>query len=77
LRQLEAHGNRVAIVVVLDVVSPINQVGLGPVGVGLAIVGPIHHAIVAVHFHDRGDQKNGILADVLNERRVFDCQTIG
>ncbi len=77
LRQLEAHGDRVTIVVVLDVVSPIDQVGLRFVGISLAVVGPVNHAVVAVYFHDRSDQKDRVLADVLNHRRVFDGQTIG
>ena len=48
LRQLQAHGDGVTIVVVLD-----------------------------VHFHNGGDQKDCVLADVLNDRRILYCQTIG
>jgi hypothetical protein len=78
LRQLEELSHAVAVVVVLDVFAPIHQrqprVALRALLV--EVVG-VDFRLAAVDFDYRRDERDHVLADVLNERRLFDRQAVG
>ena len=69
------HG--VAVVVVGDVVAPVEKAR--PILAGMRFVPPvdIHHAVAAVDFDHRRDEHDHVRADVLDVGRVVDGQAIG
>ena len=62
--QRQRHPHAVAIVVVRDVLSPIDQRAARLVWIRVAIVVDVHFAVVPVHFGARRDQHDQVLADV-------------
>ena len=77
LRELERHPHRVAIVVVRHVVAPVREARRDFVGMLDVPVVEIDRAIAAVHFDDRRDQRDDVVADVLDVRALVDGEAIG
>jgi hypothetical protein len=75
-RERERHRHAVAIVVVRDVFSPINKVRRGLAGIRFAVVVDVDLAIAPVDFARGSDQHHHVLANILNQRRVFDGEAI-
>ena len=74
--QRQRHAKSVTIVVVSNVMTPINQRRHGFARVRLAVVIRVNHAIAAIDLKRRSDQHDHVLANRLNERTLFDGQTI-
>ena len=74
--QRQRHAQRIPIVVVRHVLAPVDLVGRRLAGVGLPIVVHVHGAVAAIGFGDRRDQHDRILADVLDQRRLFHRQPV-
>ena len=78
LRQLEELAHAVAVVVVLHVLAPVHQrqprVALRALLV--EVVG-VDLLLAAVDFDDRRDQRDDVVADVLDERRLLDDEAVG
>lgn len=76
--QFEELAHAVAVVVVLDVLDPVHQrqarVALRACLV--EVVG-VDLLLASVDFNHRRDQRDHVIADVLDERRLFDDQPVG
>jgi hypothetical protein len=78
LGQLEKLPHAVAVVVVLDVLAPVHQRQAGiAAGAGLVEVVGVDVFLASVDFNHRRDQRDDVVADVLDERRLLDDQAIG
>ena len=75
-RELERHAHRVAVVVVRDVVAPVDHVRRHVVRVLLLPLVDVDDAIAAVDLDDRRDQRDDVIANVLDVGRVVDRETI-
>ena len=75
LRQLQILAHAVAIVVVRDVFAPIHQRRACFAGF-LAVVIRIDLLLAAVHFDHRRDEDDHVVADGLDEGRLFDDQAV-
>ena len=76
LRELERHPHRVAIVVVAHVVTPVHEVGIRLAGVLHVPVEHVDHAVAAVDFDDGRDERDEMVADILDVRAFVDRQPI-
>ncbi len=76
LRELERHAHRVTVVVVTDVVSPVDRVRRHLSRVGLLPVVDVHHAVASVDLDDRRDERHDVVADVPYIGRIVHGQTI-
>ena len=75
--ELEGHADAVAVVIVRHVFAPVDQVGRGLAGEGLAIVVDVDLAVAAIHFGGGGEEHDGVLADVADVGRFLDGQAVG
>ena len=75
--EIEGHGHGVAVVVMGDVMAPVEKVRPFLVGVRLVPLVDVDHAVAAIDFDDGGDEDDHVGADVLDVRRVVDGQAIG
>jgi hypothetical protein len=75
-RQVQGQSHRVAVVVVRDVVAPVQQRRRRFAGIRTVPVVDIDHAVAAVGFDDRRDQGNDFRTDLANVRRLVDGQTV-
>ena len=76
-RQVQRQAHRVAVVVVGDVVTPVQQRRRRLAGIGAMPVVQIHHAVAAVDFDDGRDQRDDVRADLADVGRVVDGEAIG
>ena len=76
LRELQILAEAVAIVVVRDILAPINQRGLGLAGLLAVIIG-VDHLLAAVDLDHRGDEGDHLVADRANEGRVLHRKAVG
>ena len=78
LRQLEELPHAVAVVVVLHVLAPVHQrqPRVARRALLVEVVG-VDLLLAAVDFDHRRDQRDDVVADVLDERRLFDDQAVG
>ena len=76
LRELECHGHRVTIVVVRHVVAPVQQARTWFVWALQLVVEDIDHAITTIGFNNRRDQRDDVVADVLDVRTLIDREAI-
>ena len=76
LRQLERERHRIAIVVVADVVSPVEQRGIGVSRVRHVPPKHVYLAITAVDFHDGSDERDEVVADVSDVRALIDGEAV-
>ena len=77
LGQLERHAHGVAVVVVGHVLAPVDQRRRGFTRVLLRPVVDVDHAVAAVHFDDRREQGDDVVADVPDVRAFVDRQPVG
>jgi len=78
LGQLEELAHAVAVVVVLHVLAPIHQRQPGiAAGARLVEVVGVDLFFAPVDFNHRRDERDHVVADVLDERRLFDDQPVG
>src|ERR1035437_8766191 len=75
LGDLEILAHAVAIVVVLHVLAPVHE--RQALAGALVVVIGVDFALAAVHFNNGGDKGDGVIADGLNERGLFDDQAVG
>ena len=75
--ELERERHRVAVVVVLDVLAPVDRPGNDVVRVLFLVFVEIDDAITAVDLDDRRDQRDHVLADVADVRTLVDGEAIG
>ena len=78
LAQLEGQAEVVAVVVVRDVLAPVEE-PVGDVGLGVLALGHGHVdlLVAAVGLEDGGDERDGVLADGLDEGRLVDGDAVG
>ena len=77
LRQLESHRHRVAVVVVRDVVSPIKERRRRLSGMGHVPAEQVDLAIATIYLHDGSDERDQVVANVLDVGALVDGQPIG
>ena len=75
LGQLEHLAHRVAVVVVGDVLAPVHERRPRLAGL-LAVVVGVDVLFLAVHLQHRRDEHDDVVADVLDEGRLFDGQPV-
>ena len=75
--QIECHGHGIAVVIVSDVMAPVNKAR--PILARMRFVPFVHvdHAVAAIHFHDGRDEHDHVGADVLDIGRIVYRKTIG
>jgi hypothetical protein len=73
----EGEAHVVAVVVVRDVVAPVDERRGRDVRVRRAIVPEVDHPVPAVHFQHRRDEGDDVLPDAADHRRVLDGQPVG
>src|SRR6185437_16293929 len=73
----EGHGDSVAIVVVSDVMSPIEKARSGATGIGFFPIVEINFAVATVDFENGSDEHDDVFADLFNLRRIFNGETVG
>ncbi len=76
LRQLQAYGHGVAVVVMRHVLAPIHQRRVIVVGMSQVPVIEVHHTVAAVNFDDGSDQRDNAVANGLNILALVDSQPI-
>ena len=76
LRELQILAHAVAIVIVRDVLAPVHQRRALLAGL-LAVVVRVDLLLAAVDFDHRSDEGDHVVADRLDERRLFDDQPVG
>src|SRR6185437_13092445 len=75
--QVEGHAHSVAIVVVRNVVAPVEQLRSVFVRMREVPVVDVHHAVAAINFHHGRDERDDVVANVLNVRAVVHGEAIG
>ena len=76
LGQLQVLAHAVAVVVVGDVLAPVDQGRLRFAGL-LAVVVGVDDLLAAIDLDDRGDEGDDVLADVLDEGSLLHRQAVG
>ena len=77
LRELDAHHQAVAIVVMGDVLAPVDGRNAAAAELELFLfLDDVDDAVPAVHFSRRRDQRDDVVTNLLNERRLFDGKPI-
>ncbi len=77
LGKVQCHGHRIAVVVVGNIVAPVQQARIGLTRVREVPPVQVNHPVAAVDLNHRCDENNHVLADVLDVRRVVDGQPVG
>ena len=77
LRQLERHPHRVAVVVVRDVLAPVEEWRRGLARPLHAPVEEIHDAVASVDLDDGGDERDEVVADVPDVLALVDGEAVG
>ena len=75
--ELERDAHGVAIVVVRDVLAPINQRRIEILGMRQMPAIDVHHAIAAIDFDDRSDQRDHAVANFVDVGAFVDGEAIG
>ena len=75
-RKRERHSQSVAIVIVGDVVAPVNERRGSLVRIGFAVVVGIDHPVAPINFQRRSNQDNDVFANRLDERTLFSREAI-
>ena len=75
--QVEGHAHGVAVVVMRDVMAPVEQMRPILAGVRLVPAVDVDHAVAAIDFNDRSDEHDHVLADVLDVWGVIDGEAVG
>ena len=78
LGEFQVLAHAVAIVVVLDVFAPVHHQGLAAgSGVLLRVVVGVDGALAAIDFEHRRNEGDDVVADLLDERGLFDDHAVG
>ena len=76
-RQRERHAHRITVVVVRDVLAPVREVGWHITRVGHLPVVQVHHLVAAVHFDDRRNDRDHVVADILDVGALIHGEAVG
>ena len=76
LRELERHAHRVAIVVVRDVVSPIDEARRRLSRMRHLPVEDVHHTVATIHLNNRRNERDYVFANVLDVGALVDGQSV-
>ena len=77
LRELDAHHQAVAIVIMGDVLAPVDGRNAAAAELELFLfLDDVDDAVPAVDFSRRRDQRDDVVTNLLNERRLFDGKPI-
>ena len=77
LRQLERHPHRITIVVVRNVVAPVDDIRHRLPGMRDAPAFHVHDAITSVHLDNGRDQRDQMIANIPDVRALVDREAIG
>ncbi len=75
-RKVKRHGHAIAIVVVGDIVAPVEQARPVLARMRFMPFVDVHHAVTPIHFHHRGDQRDHVRANVLHVGGVVYSQAV-
>ena len=75
-REFQRETDCVPVVVVCDVFAPVDQPGPVLIWVREVPVVNVHHAITAIDFDHRRDQRQNIVADILDVWTVIDDEPV-
>ena len=77
LRELQRDAHGIAIIVVGHVLAPVNQRRIEIFGMGQVPFVDVDHAVAAIDFDDRCDQRDHAVANLANVRAFIDGQAVG
>ncbi|MCG3160993.1 MAG: hypothetical protein JMDDDDMK_02089 [Acidobacteria bacterium] len=76
-RQLQRHRHRIAVVVVRDIMAPVNQPRPVLVRIGQMPFVNVHLPVASVNFDNRCDQRDQVVSNLFDVRAFINRQTIG
>src|SRR5678809_1783870 len=75
-RELEREAHCVAVVVVRDVLAPVEKIGVCVAGMRHVPAEEVDHAVAAIYFDNRRDESNQVVANVSDVRALVHGETI-